>query len=576
MASRFLAPHGAAILFALLAGALTLFPQLIVEYRLGDLYQGVHKEMNNDEGYYTTRAQEVIDGHSTLGNPYLYEQKAQPPLQVWIPEAVLAWGSMLLFHDLRTGWLAWDFIFPALILLLTYAVLLLLTANRVLSTSVAVLLSIGVYLEVFNRSPSPQVNFAFLLLFIYAFFSAIKTKKKDAAIASVLLLGAMFYIYTYYWTYIVVLLGITGLSCFVFFRKERLHAMCAAILGGGLVLGIPYFYGLWTAKALPYYGESLARVGLITTHSPSGLFIVGAGAAILLWYVFLWRKNILEFSPVSIALASGVLAGMVAVNQHIITGLNLEFSSHYHWVSMYADFFALTFSVNALLERAPEWRELILRVAAVILILFSFASAAPLVQKQIMLTPDFISSERYGPILRWLDANTRTDDVVYANDMLSYLIPAYTRDNVFYTPGATLYIMPQRDIRMRFLLQHYFGAPFTRDDFSSGLALERQIYGNFYIEQSAHRASLNTLRRLVGLGAIPVARYPEDDIASLIEEEKSLRTRPFLESLSPYRVDYILWDKKSEPEWRIDRIAGLSRVYEAEGVVVYKIAKGAR
>ena len=102
MMHKIFSRHIVAIALAVLAGACTLFPQLIAEHRLGSSYAGIHQEMNDDETYYVTRAQEVIDGYPTLGNPYLYEEKHEPGLQVWIPDATLAWGSELLFHDLLT------------------------------------------------------------------------------------------------------------------------------------------------------------------------------------------------------------------------------------------------------------------------------------------------------------------------------------------------------------------------------------------------------------------------------------------------------------------------------------------
>ncbi len=238
---------------------------------------------------------------------------------------------------------------------------------------------------------------------------------------------------------------------------------------------------------------------------------------------------------------------------------------------MYADFFAIAYAATMVINRLRV-RELGYRIIALVLIVFSGISASGVVKKQITQTPLFVESQQYAPVLLWLNNHTQIDDVVYANALLSNLIPEYTHDNVFYASAATLYIMPQQDVRARFLWQHYFD-PFTVADFSNGLTLERQVYGNFYIEQYAHRASLNSMRRLLSMKPIPVARYPEQDIASLAEEETALQQQSFLSIIKGYRVDYIAWDKTKDPEWHLDRILSVSKVYEINNVAIFALPK---
>lgn len=565
----FFTKKSAVIVLALIAGVFTLAPQIIPNRSLGENYTGVRQSMNPDEEYYMARQQEVLDGHPTLGNPYLYEHKDEPGLQVWVPDALLAWGSDILFSDVHDGALFWDLVLPGVIVLFTYAIVMLYTRDPLLSFAVTMFLSIGLYLEVFNRPVSPQFNFVFYLMFLMFFLQAILTLRRVYAIAAALSLGALFYVYTYYWTYVVVLLGLAVVGTFVFFRKERLHGMIAAILGGGLVLGIPYFLAQKSAASLPYYKESLARVGMITTHSPSGIFIVFSGAAVFGMMLALWRLRVLAFSPLTVVAASGVFAGIIATNHHIITGLNLEFSTHYHWVSMYADIFAVALCAQAVLSRIGEWEDYARRAALAFTIAFSLASAWGIMQRQIVPTAGFIASQRYAPVLAWLNAHTKIDDVVYADQTLSSLIPAYTHDDVFFSSAAGLYIMPQGEMRARFLAAHYFDATLTRDTMTTGLAYERQMYGNYYIEVSAHTRSLNQLRRMIGMSQLPIERYPEADIRALIQEWQDQKSKSFMQVLSRYRVDYVLWDRAAHPEWDIDIVKNLHEVYKSGDIVVY-------
>lgn len=557
------------IALALLAGILTFAPQIVLNRSLGDEYAGIRQSMNPDEEYYMARQQDVIDGHVTLGNPYLYEHKDEPGLQVWIPDALLAWGSDMLFGDVHDGALFWDFVLPGVIVLLTYTVLMLYTREHILSLTVTAFASIGLYLEVYNRSPSPQFNFVFFLVFLILFLQTILKRTYSYALAAALSLGALFYVYTYYWTYAFVLLALALAGAFVFFRKDQLHQKIAAVFGGGLLLGIPYFLNLHTTSSLPYYQASLARVGMITTHSPSGIFIVFVGAAIFGLMLVLWRLRVLAFSPLTIVAASGVLAGIIATNHHLITGLNLEFSTHYHWVSMYADIFAVALCTQAVLGRMGVWQDYARRALLAFVIAFSLAAAYQTVGRQIVPTPEFIASQRYAPVLSWLNAHTNVDDVVYADQSLSGIIPAYTHDNVFFSGAAGLYIMPQSEMRSRFLAAYYFDTALTREIMTDGLSMERQVYGNYYIEVSAHARSLNKLRRVMGLEPLPVERYPEADIESLIQEWQDQKSRSFMQVVSQYRVDYVVWDRAVHPEWHIDTIPGLHVVYESDDIVVY-------
>lgn len=557
------------ILVAVLAGAFTLAPQLILYRSLGDQYAGIRQEMNPDEGYYMTRQHDVLDGYPTLGNPYLYEHKDEPGLQVWIPDALLAWGSDLLFGDVHDGQMFWDLVLPGVIVVLTYIVAMLYTREHLISIVLSGFASIGLYLEVYNRSPSPQFNFIFYLVFLALFLQAVITRKRTWMIAAAFSLGALFYVYTYYWTYAFVLLGLSGAGAFVCLRSERIHAVIAKISGIGLVLGIPYFLTLRETASLPYYQESLARVGMITTYSPSGIFIVFSGAAVLLLMGVLWHMRILALTPLSLIAVSGVLSGVIATNHHLVTGLNLEFSTHYHWISMYADFFAVAVCVQALLRRVGSWRDFLEQAILSFIIAFSIASALQTMQRQIVPSPELIASQRYAPVLTWLNEYTNKDDVVYTDQMLSNIIPAYTHNNVFFSSAAGLYIMPQREMRSRFLAAHYFDTELTRDRMTDGLAMERQVYGNYYIEVSAHTRSLNKLRRVLGLEPLPIERYPEADIQLLIEEWGAQKSRSFMQVLAGYRVDYVIWDRAAHPEWDIDTIPGLRKVFESGDIVVY-------
>lgn len=568
---RVLIRHSAAGFFAVFIGILTFLPQVAAEHRMGSEYLGVHPQMNDDELYYTARAHEVLDGHPGLSNPFLYEYKDKPAMQFWLPDALLAWGSILIFGDIHIGALWWDFFLPAILFLVTYSILLLLVRDRLLVLGIVVLLHLGIFFELFNRSPSPQLNFLFVLIFFLAAIKAITTRQTMWVVIAGICFGSLFYVYTYFWTYIAVTLALLVVASPFFFKKEYFRVF-APIFFAGLVIGVPYFFEMSSTATLPLYDETLARLGMLTTHAPSGITIVVLATIVLFLYGFLWYFRLLSCLPLPGFLIVNVLAGAIVVNQHIVTGQNLEFSSHYRLIAVFADAFALAYAVGIIHEKisTQKLRDYFRLCIASIFIVISLVHGIRIAFAQSVPGADVFEAQRYAPILEWLDGRTTKDDVVFADDALSPYIPAYTHNNVFFTQGALLFFVPQSEIRERFLIQHYFDKTFSVDDV---VRLERQIYGTYYINRYAHQITENRLRRVLGLKEDEYERFPDSDIQSLVEEEQALRGQIFLEAFDKYRVDYVVWDKSRHPEWSVASSAELSEMYQYDNIVIYKIIK---
>ena len=114
--------------------------------------------------------------------------------------------------------------------------------------------------------------------------------------------GLLFYFYTYYWTFYIVLFSL--LTVFLFLSRFKQQAKSiAVVLGGGLVVAVPYFWLMLRALLLPEYDETLRRIGMINTHFPSGLYIVAAAIPISAIGIFLLLR-ILPWNIASIFFAS--------------------------------------------------------------------------------------------------------------------------------------------------------------------------------------------------------------------------------------------------------------------------------
>lgn len=561
--------HAAAVLLAL---GLSFFVGMVVHTGTQSVpgYAGIAKESMDDQRYYLTRAEEVLDGHPFLSNPYLAEHKEEAPLQVWLPDYLLATPLGFLGLSVQQGYIAYDFIFPAILFLLTYAILFVLTRSRFVAIGFATVLHGGLFLLTLIRVPSPGFNFIWFELLFLTLILYIRSARRSAAVLATLSLGLLFYLYPYFWTYWVATLGIFLLVGFCARKEVRVWGVFG-ILIGGLALGAQYFWTTLTASHLPYYKETLERVGMIYTHFPSGYSIVVAATLTLVALAYMRSRQLLRFDGITLLLVSGTLAAIVVVNQQVITGQNLEFSSHYILPSIYWCVITAAYITNRLLEtygsQRPEYR----RAACIGLGILALVSvgwgSAAVIRIEYASTSNDRAIEQYAPIFSWLRTHTPKDAVVFANDTMSNAIPAYTSNNVYDSSYAILFFLSNQEAEQRFIISHYwstFTPAFVVDH-------QRSIFGAQYIDTYGHNQSKNTFRKILHLPLVTYEQIPTGEIDRIIAEAKALQAQPFEKVLKEYRVDYVVWDTNSDPEWKLTRYPLLIEQYRANGMAVYEV-----
>ncbi len=368
----------------------------------------------------------------------------------------------------------------------------------------------------------------------------------------------LFYIYPYYWTFYLIFLGI--LIAAYFWKNRELAFKIAAIAAGGLVLAIPYFYFNYLVSQLPYYIETLTRLGMIYSRFPSGIRIIFYTIfGLALFWLALWKKMI-RTDDRTLFFISGILASAVAVNQHILTGRNLEFSSHYDMGAM----FFLIFAAAYLLGKIKNWRlfAAIFFIAAVFIAngLYNYS------KNVFVINENAIYQQNYAPVFDWLNKNTPKDSVVYANADLSRLIPVYAANNVFYVREANLFFISDEEVLDRFIINNFF-EKFNRDFIVENV---RSIYGVRYIDAYGHAVQGNKLRRFLGIKTEPEIYLPEEAIQKAEKRAQELQKRNFTEEIKNYRVDYLIWDKNKNPQWKIGNNY-FEIVFQSDGILVYKI-----
>lgn len=567
--SRF-SPHFPAVLVALVLCVFTTSVLTLGE-RSALNFAGIATPHLDDQLYYLARARDVVDGHPFLGNPYLAEHKDLPPLQVWLPDYLLAAPLGWLGVSVTTGYLVYAGIFGAILFLLTYSIALLLTRSRLTSLLTALLLH-GVLFEVtLARLPSPGFNFIFFELLLLALLLYLRYGKRRFAALAAASLGFLFYLYPYFWTFWVVALAVFLILGYVTKRDIRFRGVLLLSLVG-CMLGAEYLWATIEASHLPTYHETLERIGLIASHFPSGYLIVALTLLVLGLTAVLWRKRRITLDPPMLLMLSMVSAGAIVVNQHVITGANLEFSSHYQLPSIYSVVLAGALLSRSLVLPLRKWRRVVVSACVLAVVALVGYSAYHFTVLARAFSPEDVQIQRYAPIFSWLSANTKKDEVVFANELASQYIPVYTPDNVYDSGYAILFFLPNTEAEERFLITHYWDT--VTPEFIA--AHERSIFGAGYLDDYAHVQSKNMLRKLFHLPPIVTERIPTAAIARVTTEAKAIHALSFQNALATYRADYIVWDRVADPSWKIDRYPFVTLEYRSGDIAIYRVNAGPR
>lgn len=551
--------HWAAILIAVALGFLIVLSFLYFQISLDDQYRGALNQIIDDELFYMARIKDVVDGHQTLGNSYLLEHKNQLSQQLFLPEWLLAQPLKLLNLDIVEGRILYNFILPALAFLLTYTAFYRIYPFRFWASIFTAFLFFGLYLFKFTRPVVPQFVFIFWLTQFIFLWELIKNhSNKNIKLLNILNFGLLFYLYPFYWTFYLVFFAVLG---FVYFFKEKpLSKSFLKILAGGLIIGSIYFYLTFLASRLPEYQETMTRLQLVFSRSPSEVKSVVLSLAVLaLLGIFHWFKRITINKEVLFFIA-GIISIFLITNQNIITGLKLEFG-HYRMPAI----FFLSFAVYYLGSRFNFFNLKFKHLIAFFVIIISSFGAYGYIQRISNISEQDIYRQKYGAIFVWLNENTPSDSVVYANEDISGLIPIYTANNVFYSRYANLFIISDREVEERFILNNFF----EKIDRDFVIERERSIWGVRYVDRYGDAVQANKWRKLLGLKLKDETRLPENEIERILIKAGEIQKNPPDKSFKKYRVDYFIWDKNKNPNWNLEKF-DLEPVYDSENIHIFK------
>ena len=448
-----------------------------------------------------------------------------------------------------------DFLLPFVGVILLYLLFYKIIGRKYHSLALAAFFYL-IFLFSFGRPINPQFSFIFLvvgLLLIERIHSRLddfRTIYYSGILG--LVTGLLVYIYTYFWTALVVCLGMILLSQVI--RQRRLmpamkNFVCFIIPAG--LLSVPYLTGLIKAAASPDYGETMSRFGLLTNHWPAALsnvfFILIVFAVIVFSARKFTNKNDLWFSY-------SLLSSALMLNwQNIITGAYLQFSSHYYLVTILLCLlsFAIVFkswpgdkgTVGTVKENLPAFLLIALFLTALLYKQTSEISSA----YRNIIDPRPIGQEQLlSAVFAWLDANTAADSVVYtlAGDQLAQYRPIYTNNNLYSYGYAGYYLLSDQEMEDRWVRQNIF-----KDQvyYEYILANQRSIWQNKFIDRFQNQSVRNKIIGIFTGKTIEMTPLvPPEHIERVLGKFKAIKKEDPRTALKKFRIDYILLDE-SDP-----------------------------
>lgn len=446
--------HYGAFILSIITGFIMLAPQLVFMHSLGAEYKGVYIMGSDAEPYYVARMQEFYDGNG-IGNAYYFENKNDVPnIYFTVSESLLALPGDLLGISAAKLNLIYKFVLPGLVFLLVYFLLYRLLGRRMWSLAGASLVVMGnlllsvpdvlhmlkfemVYSEfsLFSRPVNPEFSSIVFFSYLHLLLYAIRSNKTKFYIILALLFGSSFYFYFYSWTFILSLNVCLAIVLFFYkdFRPMSWKIVVATVLG--LILGARALVELVAVKVHPFTVD-LAGIYDVVSHRPiismAGVFITA------LFTFYFWKQKPRKIEDYF--LLGLLVATFASVNQQVITGILMQ-SGHYHWYFNTPIFIAVLVYLGA--EKIPNN---FAKIIPILLIFLSIISASFVQHSSYVYhKEEVVEQQDFAQIFDWLNNNTTRDSVVLASDSMSFLVPAYTVNNVFeHYYGSLSLISPER------------------------------------------------------------------------------------------------------------------------------------
>lgn len=479
-AKLFVFDHYQAFVLSILVGVIGVAPQLIFIQKLGDDYRGLHMMAVDDEDYYLSRIQEIIDGHVLTGNVPLYEYKDNYPLYPPTSDLLLAFLTKFITFSPVNTLIAVKFFLPAAFFFLIYMFIFRLldkpeqrTKNSAITSGLLILLGYNLLnlrelINFFFGISAPQSFLIWtrpenpihgglilfgLLLILWSLRRGI-SKKKIFAGSLLFALGVSSYFFV--WSLSLSIMA-TLAVIYTFQKRFYLVKSIGAIFGLGIIFAGPYFYLAFKAAQSPSYTDAAIRLGLGYSHNPILNKILIASTIVFLILslkVFLnqsgGKRNVEDWWLFCAAL---LFSGLAVFNQQILSGVTIWPPHFVQYTTPLSVVVLVIIGFKKIQPAFPKLWLLLLTLVAVSALGYGILRQYSAYQHNFYRYREL---QKVKIVLDWLRQNTSKDSVILVNEkneLLTRLIPAFTHNNIYSGTYSILFATPIERILHNYMVE---------------------------------------------------------------------------------------------------------------------------
>lgn len=498
--------------------------------------------------YYLELVNESSKGNWQLGSPFIKEWRNSPylypALNFHLP------GLIKRFFDLNI---------KSILILLDYGALFVLLASTLAFFQVLFKFNYFGYVAAFayifypfrmiewNRTINPQVSFIPFALFLVFYFSSFKFWIRELGMA--FLTGFLFYIYPYYWTFALVLLGLSDLREWIAAKKIIGEYLFKYLVIG--LIALPYFLNLWEITRLPYYRETVMRIGFLYSRWPAGLYTQAAIVFVFPLF-FLFKKYILERHSLNLEksvnfkqLCVGLTASLIVLNQQLITGVQMEFNSHYLPIALIFLVAMIGGMAAVFTANARRYKGIAVLFSLLVLLGLFYYGFYWYTRENPYRMPERYPSQDQLEVYDWFNQSQIRDAIVYSPAELNDGIILLTNNYLYFHGSQELHLMPTEEIIDRFTYYDLFNSNLT-----DRLVEEQvQVFGHTFQSAWQKDQVVGKIKSILS-GKPFVAATLESYTAYDFEPMRRIRTKPdlseFVDHLKKYNVDYLVYRRRDQ------------------------------
>ena len=390
-----------------------------------------------------------------------------------------------------------------------------------------------------DQAISPQTNFIFLMLFLFFYFSDFKFWKREIGLA--VSAGLLFYTYPYHWTYALPLLALSDL--WEFYKEKVIDYKRIVKYPAILLISSLYLINLWNISRLSYYKETMIRIGALYNRLPAGIFtqitifLIIISAGIIYKYVFLKNNFRINFDLSKSVI--GLLVTFIVLNQQLITGMQLEFNSHYLPVIF---IFAIAMVGMLALIFLDNFRQGRFIIVAVIWITVMFFAGRYVYVNGVADFQGQLGAKELE-VIEWFRKNNIVDNVIYAPRQLNAPVNLLTDNYLYFHDSEEVHLIPTDELIDRFT---YFDI-MNREITDNLIGQQVNIFGQTF-KSSWQKDNVSNQIKALLLGKIfkpaTLESYTKYDFGPMREKRLNPDLGEFVARLQKYNVDYLIYEAK--------------------------------